>query len=57
MTQIEQLTEEIYRAIDQFEKETGLLISSIHQNHEIHNGIPVVLHREIKLSTANKNPY
>ena len=57
MVIIKQLTEEIYRAIDQFEKETGLLISSVIQQHETHNGIPVVIHREIKLSSTNKSIY
>lgn len=53
MVIIKQLTEEIYRAIDQFEKETGLLISTIEQRHEIHGGVPVLTHRQIKLSTNN----
>ena len=57
MVIINQLTEEIYKAIDQFERETGLLISSVIQQHETHNGIPIVINREIKLSSISRSIY
>lgn len=57
MVIIKQLTEEIYKAIDQFERETGLLISSVIQEHETHNGIPIVINREIKLSSISRSIY
>lgn len=57
MVIIEQLTADIYKAIDQFERETGLLISSIRQDHEMHNGIPIVVNREIKLSSISRSIY
>jgi hypothetical protein len=57
MTVIEQLTAEIYRAIDQFEKETGLLISAIYQQHETEKGIPILINREMKISAVNRSIY
>ena len=52
MVIIEQLIQEIYKAIDQFERETGLVISAIEQKHQVVDGKAFVYNRDIKLGTA-----
>ena len=55
MTIIQQLTKEIYIAIDKFEKETGIIITTIEQKHEVVNGEAVVCDRQIKTAILRQN--
>ena len=55
MVLIEQLTADIVAAIDKFEKETGILITSIEQKHHMLEGVAVVYERKILTSIVEKN--
>jgi hypothetical protein len=52
MVIIDQLIQDIYKAIDKFERETGLVISSIEQKHQVVDGNAIVYHRDMKLGAV-----
>jgi len=56
MVIIEQRIHDIYKAIDQFEKETGILVSNIEQKHGISGGQSYVYDRKMTFSYIHHNP-